>query len=105
MVVSKTAEDGKTNGHSPACDGDESERKLMENVKMANGGDEGKVPPVAMAMTAVAKARSKRFVNKKGFARRGIFMRNGTACWSKSAGEDETKGENQFPFFRYDYAR
>ncbi|XP_065085907.1 ATP-binding cassette sub-family C member 4-like [Ochlerotatus camptorhynchus] len=86
MVEPKAASEGKTNGQSPACGEDESEIKLMENVKMANGGDGEKVP-----MAAVGKVRSKRFVNKKGFARRGIFMRNGTACWSKNAGEDESK--------------
>lgn len=83
-----------TNGHStPAsggAEGDESEIKLMENVKMTNGGgqkDEGE----KVSLTAVGKVRSKRFVNKKGFARRGIFMRNGTASWNKDAAEGETE--------------
>lgn len=94
-----------TNGHStPAAsggaEGDESEIKLMENVKMTNGGGTGaggqKDEGEKVSLTAVGKVRSKRFVNKKGFARRGIFMRNGTASWNKDAAEGETEGKNQF---------
>ncbi|XP_062563901.1 probable multidrug resistance-associated protein lethal(2)03659 [Armigeres subalbatus] len=91
------------NGHltpKSGAVGDESEMKLMENVQMTNGAGSGdgaagggeKIPTTAMAMTAVGKIRSKRFVNKKGFARRGVFMRDGTASWSKDIAMGETTG-------------
>ncbi|XP_058839982.1 ATP-binding cassette sub-family C member 4-like [Topomyia yanbarensis] len=73
------------NGHSGT---EESEIKLMENVKMANGDGAIKLDSLALA---TGKVHSKRFVNKKGFARRGIFMRDGTACWSKESSGERRK--------------
>ncbi|EAT32708.1 AAEL015067-PA [Aedes aegypti] len=94
MAAGMLPDKAAANGHSTTTttEGDESEIKLMENVKMTNGGggDGGTVEKVS-PMTAVPKVRSKRFVNKKGFARRGIFMRNGTASWNKDAGEGESE--------------
>ncbi|XP_039444244.1 probable multidrug resistance-associated protein lethal(2)03659 [Culex pipiens pallens] len=65
----------------------ESELKLLDGVKMTNGVA-ARDKPLKM-MSAVA--RSKRFVNKKGFARRGVFMKNGTACWNKEAEGEHIK--------------
>lgn len=97
MAAGMLPDKAAANGHSTTTttEGDESEIKLMENVKMTNGGggDGGGTVEKVSPMTAVSKVRSKRFVNKKGFARRGIFMRNGTASWNKDAGEGESEGE------------
>ncbi|XP_055536617.1 probable multidrug resistance-associated protein lethal(2)03659 isoform X2 [Wyeomyia smithii] len=77
------------NGHSTVVTGEESEIKLMENVKMANGDSAIKPVPTE-------KVASKRFVNKKGSARRGIFMRDGTASWSKAGNGKLTNGIRDF---------
>ncbi|XP_055617486.1 ATP-binding cassette sub-family C member 4-like [Toxorhynchites rutilus septentrionalis] len=61
--------------------GEEGEIRLMESVKMANGDDTVKIKTA----TGVGKVKSKRFFNKKCVARRGVFLRNGTACWNKDA--------------------
>ncbi|XP_053685764.1 probable multidrug resistance-associated protein lethal(2)03659 [Sabethes cyaneus] len=77
-----SSERAAINGHSVGT-GEESEIKLMENAKMANGDGVIKSLPTG-------KVHSKRFVNKKGFARRGIFMRDGTASWTKAEYGEQT---------------
>lgn len=64
---------------------DESGVKLMASVKMANGDEAVKS---MIALPGLGKAQSRRSVNRKGSARRGIFMRAGTARWDKEAEGD-----------------
>ncbi|XP_058461266.1 probable multidrug resistance-associated protein lethal(2)03659 [Malaya genurostris] len=77
------------NGHSGT---EESEIKLIESAKMANG--DGAIILDSLTTTAAAepgKISSKRFVNKKGYARRGIFLQDGTASWGKEPNEERGK--------------